>query len=47
MMIIINPGEVKEELHVKAIAFTVYEENRWSEELGNLDLANGRIVKKK
>ena len=28
MMIIINPGEVKEELHVKAIAFTVYEENR-------------------
>ena len=29
-----NPGEEKEELHGKAIAFTVYWENRRSEETG-------------
>ena len=42
-----NPGEEKEELHGKAIAFTVYWENRWREEPGNLELATDRIVEKR
>ena len=41
------PGEEKEELHGKATASTIYEENRCREEPGSLDLAKDRIVEKK
>ena len=36
----------KEELHGKAIAFTVYEEDRWSEELGNWNWLKTGLLKK-